>query len=116
MRRATTCCQVVSVPRPHGGGGVDLVAAVRPRCETQKGYSPRWRPTSPPGLRNGGGRGAGGGGERRGGSNEGVGGRGGGAFGAECGLAGEDFGAPGDLGAADTRKDQKGRRQLKQPS
>src|SRR5207244_3324963 len=27
-------------------------AAVRPRCETQKGYSPRWRPTSPPAFRN----------------------------------------------------------------
>jgi len=34
-----------------------LVAAVRPRCETQKGYSPRWRPTSPPPFRNDGGDG-----------------------------------------------------------
>src|SRR5439155_19488655 len=37
--------------------GAALVAAVRPRCETEKGYSPRWRPTSPPPFRNDGGDG-----------------------------------------------------------
>src|SRR5207249_6783174 len=39
-------------PRPHGGGGADLVAAVRPRCERQPGKvdvrSPTFSDVPPP--------------------------------------------------------------------
>src|SRR5437867_9346128 len=59
MRRFRWSCQAPAPPRPHGGGGVDLVAAVRPRCAPLSRFghgrfllaltaSGRWQPASGP--------------------------------------------------------------------